>query len=315
MNACFVGGTGRSGTTIMRRVLGTSPQVAAMPGELRIIVDPGGLLDLADALSWKWGVWVADTAVYQFITMLGHVQSDDLVHYPGHDMDLWCGFLERSGYANWRRATESLLYTAEGAGCWAGSHPRKRLYETEPHEVEVILNALAERIYSLYNLRNPHAAIFVEDSPDNMTQILRLNEMFPDMFFIHMVRDPRDIAASYKGHRTRTRAWVSTDFRENVARIRNQHRVWNQQTMTIPEEEKFWLTVRVEDLAADPIDTLLGVCSYLGIDYSSAMADVVRSGEAHVGRFREDLTPDELALVQKELDVPGATYGYNVWEV
>lgn len=43
----FVGGTGRSGTTITARALSRSGDFSLVPTELRFHVDPGGLLDLA----------------------------------------------------------------------------------------------------------------------------------------------------------------------------------------------------------------------------------------------------------------------------
>ena len=55
----FVGGTGRSGTTIVAKVLGAHPGYYMIPFETRFLVDPGGLIDLVDgrttflAFSWR----------------------------------------------------------------------------------------------------------------------------------------------------------------------------------------------------------------------------------------------------------------------
>ncbi|GAG26602.1 unnamed protein product, partial [marine sediment metagenome] len=50
----LIGGTGRSGTSILKQVLASHPKVIALPTELRIIVDPGGALDLKRALTDRW---------------------------------------------------------------------------------------------------------------------------------------------------------------------------------------------------------------------------------------------------------------------
>ena len=47
----FIGGTGRSGTTILKKVLQQHSNIVTIPNELRIIIDPDGILDLFNALT------------------------------------------------------------------------------------------------------------------------------------------------------------------------------------------------------------------------------------------------------------------------
>jgi hypothetical protein len=44
----FVGGTGRSGTTIVAKILGAHPGYHMIPFEIRFLTDPGGLIDLVE---------------------------------------------------------------------------------------------------------------------------------------------------------------------------------------------------------------------------------------------------------------------------
>ncbi len=54
----FVGGTGRSGTTIVGKVLGAHPDYHMIPFEIRFLTDPGGLIDLVESrtgfLGFAW---------------------------------------------------------------------------------------------------------------------------------------------------------------------------------------------------------------------------------------------------------------------
>ena len=46
MKQLFIRGTGRSRTTILKKILASHSQIVALPGELRVITDPGGALEL-----------------------------------------------------------------------------------------------------------------------------------------------------------------------------------------------------------------------------------------------------------------------------
>src|SRR5688572_32483955 len=46
MPVLFIGGTGRSGTTVMGRLFGAHPDYAELPSETKFITGPGGLCEL-----------------------------------------------------------------------------------------------------------------------------------------------------------------------------------------------------------------------------------------------------------------------------
>jgi omega-hydroxy-beta-dihydromenaquinone-9 sulfotransferase len=46
----FIGGAGRSGTTVLAQVFGTHRVAWSLPGESRLLLDPGRVLDFVDAV-------------------------------------------------------------------------------------------------------------------------------------------------------------------------------------------------------------------------------------------------------------------------
>ena len=76
----FVAGTGRSGTSQLGDILGEHPQIHRIPIETHFIVDPGGLRDLADALTIRYDPIVGDDALRR----LSDVLEAAMVHIKRH---------------------------------------------------------------------------------------------------------------------------------------------------------------------------------------------------------------------------------------
>ena len=66
----FVAGTGRSGTSQLADIIGEHPQIHRIPMETHFIVDPGGLRDVADALTTRYDPISGDDALRRLSDML-----------------------------------------------------------------------------------------------------------------------------------------------------------------------------------------------------------------------------------------------------
>jgi hypothetical protein len=90
-----------------------------------------------------------------------------------------------------------------------------------------------------------------------------LAQLFPDARFVHLVRDPRDVAASIVeqgwagNHYTGARQWRDTEAE------------WEHAKTGIPDERR--LEVGFEALVTDAPATLGRICDFLGVAYSDAM--------------------------------------------
>jgi Sulfotransferase family len=156
----FIGGTGRSGTTITARLLGSHPAYYKTPTESRFISAAGGLCDLAagrttlaafqEAILGRW-FHRGPTKGLHLVLHAEQVEAALPILRERLDTDPWA-----AARAFTRQLLDPLALAA-GAEGW------------------------------------------IEDTPANAIAARRLLRMFPDMRLVHCVRDGRDVACSVVG--------------------------------------------------------------------------------------------------------------------
>lgn len=153
--------------------------------------------------------------------------------------------------------------------------------------------------------------IFSEKSPQSAIVFEELVELFPDASFLLMVRDPRDVVASMlevgeRGRREgRTMQPFTRDVISAVNYLRECARAGTAGRDAAPSRVEI---VRYEDLVTDPEGTSRGICSFLGLDWSSEM---LRPGEKeHAGR---DAIVDGVWYDEERFDSDPRTDSLGSW--
>ena len=157
-----------------------------------------------------------------------------------------------------------------------------------------------------YGEKTPHNALIAE----------MLSEWYPDAVVIHLLRDPRDAVASMLRMPWAPRSVVSnarTWLRFNLGGWRSRHR---------PN----YLLVRYEELVTEPEAQLRRICAFAGEEYSPAMlvpnwdptAELFWFQRAEepvtterLGKWRDELTPNQVALVEWVVGRYMKTFGYE----
>jgi hypothetical protein len=155
--------------------------------------------------------------------------------------------------------------------------------------------------------------IVVEKTPSNIFVVDRLKTAWPDAQFIFLLRHPYSIARSWHESKPETRPMsraipYTLNFMQHVERARSRHK---------------GLTVRYEDLTADPEAETQRICEFIGVPWEAEMLDYgrhdhgdfvagigdwcdkIRSGVVQPGRPLP--APDE---VPEELREMCRTWGY-----
>lgn len=119
--------------------------------------------------------------------------------------------------------------------------------------------------------KNPHYALYLD----------KLNQVFPQAKFIHIIRDPRDTVLSYQK--------VNFDA-DGSAALAHRWNIYNRQIMAFKQghQEQFY-TLRFEDLLQQPEKTLQGISRFLGIAYNPVMLDFYKQEQDWDTNFRQNL--------------------------
>ena len=135
---------------------------------------------------------------------------------------------------------------------------------------------------------------WADKTPFHVLQMDLISQAIPAARFVHLVRDPRDVAPSI------VRAPFGPDRLPDAALYWRRHAGRGRELAAELGPDRV-ITVRYEDLVADPEPVLGRICALLDVDYDPAMlryherADELLGGlrvAGHLGGIREPLRRD-----------------------
>lgn len=252
----FVGGTGRSGTSRMNMVLGSHRDVHAIRWESRFIIDPGGLEDVARALTVGYQPYAADDALRRLAFLLGQ-------RVAGLSMEAFrrWGLIDELGPDRYWAAVDELFADLTWYEFYErvppGPHQERHLPGEARANRRVIGRYFADRGELLAILRRFVSALFdpvtaaagkatwVEKTPFNVLSVPFLWELFPGARFVHMVRDPLFVVASHLHQ-----SWAPRTLDDVVNWVEPVYRRLLDQRPELAADARY-VELRLEDVAAD----------------------------------------------------------------
>ncbi|MDP4825442.1 MAG: sulfotransferase [Candidatus Nanopelagicales bacterium] len=248
----FVGGTGRSGTTIAGQLLGRHAQVGSTnPRELRFIASFGGL---ADAYA-------------------GQCTPEEVIaNLRAH----WYVRIKPSGARSglFRRVSEAELDVLAAD------------YESGfPVDSFAASRRFAETIVSSRTRRNPLSR-WVDTTPANARNADRVLALFPEGKVVHMMRDGRDVAASFV-----SKPFGPSEVIQGLDAWRDRMIEAHRAEVNCPVGRV--LRVNLEQLASTDRDaTLTQLLDFLGLPADAHLSrwfvNSVVGAQMHGGRWRRD---------------------------
>ena len=138
------------------------------------------------------------------------------------------------------------------------------LNETEFYDC---LKVFSDRILNKFLDFNPDAEIILEKTPDNLNFVDLIHRLYPQAYFVHLIRDPRAVVASHLALKQEQWGWVGVEQNHlDIALKWNQGMQKRDRAETLVRER--FLEVRYEDLKSDRAEVLSNITSFLGLNYT-----------------------------------------------
>ena len=309
----FIGGTGRCGTSIMATLLGSDSDFFLPVHENKLFVEQDGFLDLIDCFSKhsclvrkhfaisRFKEWAQRLATYgcettQLNPYLGLLSQkigfqkaaerlqrempDQIIHIhaighhfkKGHYDKCITNFLNKVI----DRVVEEGIFVTKGM--------IKPFYKGKALKRYQILEFIREFAYELYG--NDGDIRWVDDTPANSFQIPFLFEIFPNSKFIHMVRNPFDVADSLIDQ-----VWsiYTTQF-EALKYIQHHHKCF--ENLSSKYEKDQLITIKLEDLVRDPLLIQDKLSAFLGSKLNLNQS-LISQEKANIKRSNLSISEDE----------------------
>ena len=210
---------------------------------------------------------------------------------------------------------------------WKAAIPE--LLDRPEDETARRLRTILERVR---RLALAHGLRGVEQTPETSFVLGAALHAYPEAIAVHVIRDGRDVATSllergwlsasrsgaddarlaYGSH---PRFWVEPERRDEFVSVSDATRAawaWRRYVTAASSAPERTVELRYEQLVADPAAAAAPIADALGVD-----AELVtrRLGQVHdrsAGRWRRDLTAEQLADVEREAGATLVSLGYPI---
>lgn len=343
----FIGGTGRSGTTILSKFIGSHSDISKIPFETRFLIDYNGLLNLYDALHRNYSLDQGRIALREFREVmqthivdkhkspyLGHplwkhkkyikTRTDELIRQlsegefrgadyhskDGNDSTWLLRLIVRPFNGVLRRVTSRTIGNITNYELFGvqGVKPLEYIiipkYFLNDQELLTLLHSYVEDIFEEIAER---VNGWCEDTPANIYNIEFLHRLFPDAYFLHVMRHPVGVAYSMK-----RKIWAPSDTEKVCKLLKNlyERSIYCHEWALdhLPNKYRFQ---RLEDLH-DP-HGIADLTDFIGLDVSKYNGSV-KIDLNRTNYFITKIDTEELNYLQKELAQYIEYFGYSYFK-
>lgn len=305
----------------MAALICSHPAVTMPANENKLIVDAFGLRDLVNMFDDRWDQFRLSQGICAFRNLAEDMR---LRGFNNRTLNTLSSFLGRiTGFSGsehhlpLRRLLPDARFSWHGYGNAIGLEHYDRCVNDFVASLLEVSSGLQDRKTATRLVKNlsreealqvsrdflaalytPHlvaagAKIWCDDTPLNFLYVDFLAELYPDMKFVHMIRDPRDVISSYL-----QQTWYSGDIEHVTQMFKRNQATYVDLRMRMPADRI--LEVRLEDLVEQKDQNVGKLAHFLALEDRFDRA-LIQDNKTHTGRHSSDLSSRERDYIQTEL--------------
>lgn len=330
MNApIFIGGTGRSGTNIMGALLNSHAEIYRVFPENKLIVENNGLRSLVHSLSdgydfkansdaikafENWALVLRRRGFHQkkFLRLFRYWKKFSRFRSSAPiTQEEFCRRFPRAKYALHSigdriglehydacldRFLAKIVIHRDEHGVFDTEGIVAPILTPATNDRDQLLEFCREYLSDLYDplLVSHGKTRWCDDAPLNVRYAPFLSELYPQCKIIHMARDPRDVFASYINQ-----SWASKDARYTLERLKTSYIEQFKSEAELPQTSM--KRISLERFTNNFDEELSCLAKFLNVS-ASGFDGSIQFEKNSFGRWQRELTREQIAHVEKELD-------------
>lgn len=275
----FIGGTGRSGTTIALNLLKDHSEFhASLPREIKFLTARSGALDLIFGRPFTLEETFEGLRNNCVLRARGLLGKDEHPIFAKRLFGPWWSEMGKAG------KPRGLVQAIDAETLKIAHVQFESAFKVDP------LAATREFFFTLAQrqLKKPDARLFGDSTPVNMMNASRLVQVFPEAKFVNVVRDGRDVALSVSKEN-----WGPSDPIKALTWWANRMVKGATALAAVPRVNQH--TMRLENLAVNSREsTYLNYLNFLGINDEPKMREYfdtqVSPEKLHEGRWKSEVS-------------------------
>ena len=316
----FIGGTGRCGTSLLRKIFSHDKKVISLPFAASLFIEIDGIISIIKSFESHKTPYDEKLLLERFSNFyfqLGVKNGNYVIEkydfeqnlknfvHPYKDWELTKYIEDYYGiFQKFKKKLNIVTYKgnysrdeSKNSNINFINKKKENIIESFRYLVLLLINGIKKK-----QLKKKDKYIYLDDNTWNYLNFLELKKIFPNAYLIHIFRDPRDVILSLSKQR-----WSPILLKDCVIFYKKLMDQWFIEKKQM--NKKIITEVSFEKLVKNPEFELKKISKFINFNFSFNI-DLIDFKKSNIGSWRNEFNRSQIKFLNKELEEYLMKYRY-----